>query len=53
MYGREVINEMIRIFQDVERFMKIQFRSENTRMHYMNLCKIKIMIVRQTIGSNK
>ena len=29
--------------------MKIQMRSGNQRRHYTNICKVKIMIVRQTM----
>ena len=47
MYRREVINEIVRIFQDAESFMKIQMRSGSGRKHYANLCKAKIMVIRQ------
>ena len=49
---REVINNIARIFQCAENFMKIQMRGGNGRKHYTSLCKVKIMIVRPTKRSN-
>ena len=43
---RKVINESLRIFQDVESLRKIQMRSGNGNRHYISLCKVKILIVR-------
>ena len=37
-YRREVINEIVKIFQNVESFIKIQMRSRNGRRHYTCLC---------------
>ena len=45
-FRREVINEIVRIFQTVESLIKIQMRSGNERKHFTSHCKIKIMIVR-------
>ena len=46
MNGREVINDIVRIFQDVEKCLKTQMRSGNGRKHYTSFvnsnddCKI-------------
>ena len=43
---RELINEIVRIFQAVESFIKIRMRSGNEKRYYTSLYKVKIMIVR-------
>ena len=50
-HGRAVIDEDVRIFQNIESFIKIQMRSGNGRL-YTSLWKIKIIIVRPTMRSN-
>ena len=52
-HSREVINEIIRIFQVVENFMENQVRKENRRTHYTSSCKDKIMTIRSAMGDNE
>ena len=48
-YQREIINEIVRLFQDIESFMKIQTRRTVGRRHHIKAIvvssKIEIMIV--------
>ena len=51
-YRREITNDIVKIFQDVESFMGIQMRRENERRHYTNFYKVKIMIIRLAFKSS-
>ena len=42
-YGRDVINGIVKNFQDIESFTAIHMKSENERRHYTSFLKIKIM----------
>ena len=49
---KEIIDEIVRIFQNVESFIKIQIIIENGRWHYTRIFKINMIIVRPTMRYN-
>ena len=51
-YRREVIDEIVRIFQDAESVMKIQVRRESGRRHFSSFCEIKIMTISPAMINN-
>ena len=43
-YRKEIINEIVRIFEDTKSFIELEMSSENERRHYNSFCKLKIFI---------